>query len=126
MKRRLQQGDFNLEDFIEQMDRVRNMGPISQLIGMIPGLSSVKNQLQVDDLDDRYFVQVEAIVQSMTPEERRKPEIINGSRRRRIARGCGRSPQEVNQLLNQFKEAKKIMKTLASGRTPGVLAAGRR
>ena len=62
----------------------------------------------------------------MTPEERRKPEIISGSRRRRIANGSGRSPQEVNQLLNQFKEAKKIMKALASGKTPGALAMGRR
>ena len=126
MKRRLQDGDFNLEDFLEQLEKVRNMGPISQLVGMIPGLGGIKNQLQVDDLDDSYFTQFEAIVNSMTPEERRKPEIISGSRRRRIANGSGRSPQEVNQLLNQFKEAKKIMKALASGKTPGALAMGRR
>ena len=68
----------------------------------------------------------EAIVHSMTPDERRKPEIINGSRRRRIARGSGTQPQDVNQLLNQFKEAKKIMKALASGKLPGVASVGRR
>ena len=117
-RRRLQDGDFDLEDFIEQISKVRQMGPISQIVSMIPGLSSIKNQIQVDEIDDDFFRHFEAIVLSMTPEERRKPDLINGSRRRRIARGSGTTPQEVNQLLNQFKQAKGIMKDLASGKMP--------
>ena len=119
-RRRLQDGEFDLEDFIEQIGKVRQMGPLSQIVSMIPGLSSVKNQIQVDELDDDFFNHFEAIVFSMTPEERHKPDIINGSRRRRIAKGSGTTPQEVNQLLNQFKQAKGIMKDLASGKIPGM------
>ena len=129
-QRRLQDGEFNLNDFVEQIGRVRNMGPISQIVSMIPGLSTVKDQIGVDELDDDFFLRFEAIISSMTPEERRKPDIINGSRRRRIAKGSGSTPQEVNQLLNQFKTAKGIMKDIASGRVPGMpgvrTAAGRR
>jgi len=126
MRRRMQQGEFNLEDFMEQIDRVRNMGTLSQLINMLPGLGQIKQQLDVEDLDDSYFRQFQAIVSSMTPEERRKPEIIRGSRRRRIANGSGTSPQEVSQLLNQFKEAKKLMKALAGGKMPAGLAGAAR
>ena len=126
MRRRMQQGEFNLEDFMEQIDRVRNMGTLSQLINMLPGLGQIKQQLNVEELDDSYFRQFQAIVSSMTPEERRKPEIIRGSRRRRIANGSGTSPQEVSQLLNQFKEAKKLMKALAGGKMPAGLAGAAR
>ena len=125
MRRRMQDGDFNLEDFMEQIDRVRNMGTLSQLLNMIPGLGNVKKQLDVEELDDGYFRQFEAIVSSMTPEERRKPEIIRGSRRRRIALGSGTTPQEVNQLLNQYKQAKKLMKQIAGGKMPAGLAGAR-
>ena len=123
LRRRIQEGDFDLEDFLEQLSRVRNMGPLNQLIGMLPGLNQIKGQLDVDELDDTFFAQFEAIVCSMTPDERRKPEIISGSRRRRIARGSGTTPQDVNQLLKQFKEAKKIMKALTSGKMPAGAAA---
>ena len=119
LRRRMQEGGFDLEDFLEQVDRLRNMGPLSQLIGMLPGIDQIKGQLNVDEFDDAYFTQFEAIVRSMTPEERRKPEIISGSRRRRIARGSGTTPQDVNQLLKQFKEARKVMKMLAGGKAPG-------
>ncbi len=129
-RRRLQDGDFDLEDFIDQIGKVRQMGPISQIVSMIPGLSSIKDQIEVDEIDDDFFRHFEAIVFSMTPEERHKPDIINGSRRRRIAKGSGTTPQEVNQLLNQFKQAKGIMKDLASGKMPGMaggrVGAGRR
>ncbi len=121
-KKRLQEGSFGLDDFLDQFKKVRRMGPLSQLLGMLPGLGQIRNQLQTEDLDDTFFVKVEAIIQSMTPEERRKPEIIHGSRKRRIAMGSGTTPQDVNQLLNQFKEAKKIMKAVSSGRMPGGLA----
>ena len=123
LRRRIQDGDFDLEDFLEQLGRVRNMGPLNQLIGMLPGVNQIKGQLDVDELDDAFFAQFEAIVCSMTPDERRKPEIISGSRRRRIARGSGTTPQDVNQLLKQFKEAKKIMKALTSGKLPAGAAA---
>jgi len=129
-RRRLQDGDFDLDDFIEQIGKVRKMGPISQLMSMVPGLSSIKDQIEVDEIDDEFFHHFEAIVLSMTPEERRKPNIINGSRRRRIAKGSGTTPQEVNQLLKQFKLAKGIMSDIASGRMPGAsvarVTAGRR
>ena len=126
LRRRLQEGQFDLDDFLQQIGQVRKMGPLNQIIGMVPGLDRIKSQINVDEIDDDFFMHFEAIVHSMTPDERRKPEIINGSRRRRIARGSGTQPQDVNQLLNQFKEAKKIMKALASGKLPGVASVGRR
>ena len=126
LRRRIQDGQFDLDDFLQQIGQVRKMGPINQLVGMLPGLDRIKSQINVDEIDDDFFIHFEAIVHSMTPEERRKPEIINGSRRRRIARGSGTQPQDVNQLLNQFKEAKKIMKALASGKLPTVATVGRR
>ncbi len=126
MKRRMAEGSFGLDDFIEQFRKVQNMGSISQLLGMIPGMGNIRQQLSVDDLDDDFFARVEAIICSMTPEERRKPDILNGSRRRRIARGSGTTIQDVNQLLNQFKEARKMMKAMASGRMDKMLAGARR
>ena len=126
MKRRMAEGSFGLDDFIEQFRKVQNMGSISQLLGMIPGMGNIRQQLSVDDLDDDFFARVEAIICSMTPEERRKPDILNGSRRRRIARGSGTTIQDVNQLLNQFKEARKMMKAMASGRMDKMLVGARR
>ena len=126
MKRRMADGSFGLDDFIEQFRKVQNMGSISQLLGMIPGMGNIRQQLSVDDLDDDFFARVEAIICSMTPEERRKPDILNGSRRRRIAQGSGTTIQDVNQLLNQFKEARKMMKAMASGRMDKMLVGARR
>jgi signal recognition particle subunit SRP54 len=121
LSEKMKKGSLNLEDFLDQMQKVRRMGPLSQLVGMLPGLNSIKMKLDVKEMDEDFFRKTEAIVRSMTPHERRHPETINGSRRRRIAQGSGTTPQDVNQLLNQFKEAKKIMKTLTSGRMPGGL-----
>jgi signal recognition particle subunit SRP54 len=87
---------------------------------MLPGLGQIKKQLAVDELDDSFFKQIEAIIYSMTPGERRNPKIINGSRRRRISRGSGTEPRDVNQLLNQFEEARKIMKIMASSKGRGL------
>ena len=92
---------------------------------MIPGMGNIKQQLDVDDLDEGFFSRVEAIISSMTPHERKHPEVIKGSRKRRISAGSGTSPQDVNQLLNQFKEAKKIMKAVSSGKMGGLLAGSR-
>jgi signal recognition particle subunit SRP54 len=115
---KLKKGSFDLQDFTEQIKRVRNMGPLGQLVGMLPGFNKIKAQLNVDEMDDSFFNQAEAIVCSMTKWERRHPEKIDGKRRRRIANGSGTTPHDVNQLLKQFFEARKIAKTLSSGKFP--------
>ncbi|MGM0414925.1 MAG: signal recognition particle protein [Bacillota bacterium] len=112
LERKLREDSFTFEDFLEQLDQVRNMGPISDLMGMIPGAGSAK-QLKNMQLDDSELDRIEAIISSMTPEERQEPKVINGSRRRRIASGSGTSIQEVNRLLKQFKQTKKMMKQLS-------------
>ena len=105
--------EFTLEDFLEQMQQIKKMGPLQGLLGMIPGLGK---QLKDVDLDDGQVKRVEAIIQSMTVEERRRPEILNGKRKKRIARGAGRSPQEVNELLRSFGEMQKMMKSLGGAK----------
>ena len=115
---KLKKGTFDLQDFVEQIRKVRNMGPLGQLVQMLPGFNRIKAQLNVDDMDDRFFNQAEAIVYSMTKWERRHPEKIDGKRRKRIARGSGTDAPRVNQLLKQFFEARKIAKTLSSGKFP--------
>jgi signal recognition particle subunit SRP54 len=90
------------------------MGPLSGILGMIPGLSQMK-KLKDADIDERQMDRVEAIILSMTSQERRKPDVLNGSRRKRIAQGSGTSVQEVNQLLNQFKQMQKLMKSFGKG-----------
>ena len=119
--KRMKANQMDLNDFVQQLQRVRKMGPLGDLIGMIPGMGGMKRQLQATEIDDTFFRRAEAIVFSMTAQERRHPEIINGSRRRRIATGSGTTPQDVNQLLKQWKEAKKIMQMMASGKTARML-----
>lgn len=109
LERRLRKDQFNLEDFYSQLQQIKKMGPLEQLLGMIPG---VGKQLQGVQIDDRAFVKVEAIINSMTLKERRKPQILNGSRRKRIAAGSGTRVQDVNQLLRQFEEMKKMIKRM--------------
>ncbi|HLB27289.1 MAG TPA: signal recognition particle protein, partial [Dehalococcoidia bacterium] len=116
LSERMKKGTLTLEDFLAQYQRVRRMGPLSQLVGLVPGLSAIKNRLNVEDLDESYFGRVEAIIYSMTLEERRNPDIIDGSRRRRIATGSGTQPADVNRLLKQYKEAKRIMQQITTGR----------
>jgi signal recognition particle subunit SRP54 len=111
MTAKLMEGNqFTLEDFLEQMTALRRMGPLTNLLGMLPGMGQMKDQLA--DLDDSHFDRVTAIIRSMTPGERTNPKIINGSRRARIARGSGTQVMEVNQLLNRFAEAQKMMKQM--------------
>jgi signal recognition particle subunit SRP54 len=126
LERKLRTQTLDLEDFMIQIQQIKRMGPISQLVEMIPGLAGVKSQLRLDSVDDDFWKKAEAVVHSMTPEERRHPEVINGSRRRRIAQGSGTSPQEVNRLLNQWKEAKKLAQQVAAGRGPNLLKMLRR
>ncbi len=117
---KLKKGTFDLQDFVDQLRKVRSMGPLGQLVQMLPGFNKIKMQLDVDDMDDSFFAQAEAIVLSMTPWERRHPEKIDGKRRKRIARGSGTSPQQVNQLLKQFFEAKKLAKSITTGKFPAL------
>ncbi len=104
-------GTFNLEDFLNQLQQIKRMGPLTQLLEMLPGVGQALRQQQVQISDDEYK-HIEAIILSMTPEERRHPDIINFSRRRRIARGSGTSMAEVNQLLSQFKQMQRVMAQL--------------
>ena len=119
--RRMQRGEFDLEDFLAQMQQVQQMGPLSGLLDMLPGAGQMKQQLQIPEIDESFWKHNEAIILSMTPSERRRPEIIDGSRRRRIAAGCGMQPSDVNRLLNQYREAKKLMQVMTSGKGPGGL-----
>jgi signal recognition particle subunit SRP54 len=116
MEQKLRKATFTFDDFLEQIQQVRKMGSLSSLLGMIPGIPSAK--LKGLQVDDRAFDKIQALISSMTPEERRHPDIINGSRRRRIAAGSGSDIQAVNQLLTQFKQVQKMMKQLGSGRIP--------
>ncbi|HSJ72205.1 MAG TPA: signal recognition particle protein [Acidimicrobiia bacterium] len=106
---------FDLEDFLEQFQQIKKMGPLQQLVGMLPGAGSALRDVQVDE---RQLARVEAIIRSMTPGERRNPKTINGSRKRRIAAGSGTKPQDVNGVLRQFSQAQKMMKAMAGGRSP--------
>jgi signal recognition particle subunit SRP54 len=113
-------GEFTLEDFLVQIKELKKLGPISQLLELIPGFSSLAREIPLE-LTDRQLKRVEAIINSMTPEERRHPEIINASRKRRIAKGSGTTVQEVNELLVQFRQVQKMMKEVQRGRLPGFL-----
>jgi signal recognition particle subunit SRP54 len=117
MQEKLRREQFTLEDFLGQMRQVRRMGPLGNLIGMLPGMGGLKG-LKGADVDEGELDRVEAIILSMTPEERRNPTIINGSRRKRIAAGAGVKVQHVNQLVKQFDQVRKLMKKMATGKMP--------
>jgi signal recognition particle subunit SRP54 len=108
----MMKGQFTLEDWLEQIRQLKKMGPLAQIIEMLPGqLGQAARQMDQKDID-RNFKQTEAIINSMTREERRNPDILNASRRRRIAAGSGMEVQDVNRLIKQFREAQKMMKML--------------
>ncbi len=109
MEKKLRKEDFNLDDFLEQLQQVKKLGSFSDILGMLPGMGNLK-KLQDVEIDEKELARVEAIIRSMTKQERRDPNIINGSRRKRIAIGSGTKVQDVNRLLKQFTEAKKMMK----------------
>ncbi|NQU66820.1 MAG: signal recognition particle protein [Candidatus Marinimicrobia bacterium] len=114
LQNKLLQNTFTLDDFRSQLKQIQKMGPISQMLGMIPGAAKLKGL----SIDDKQLTWVEAIINSMTPKERKMPEIINGSRRKRIAQGAGRSVFEVNQLLKQFSQMKKMIQKMKKGHIP--------
>jgi len=113
LEKKIREATFTLEDFLSQMQQIKKMGPISQVIGMLPGVGS---QLKNIPIDDKQIARVEAIVLSMTPKERNNPDIINASRKKRIAAGCGMQVQDVNRLLKQFEDMKKMMKQFSKGK----------
>lgn len=123
MEEKLRAGDFNFEDFLEQMDQIRHMGPLDQLVGLLPGMGRVKG-LQNMVPDEKDLERIKAIISSMTREERRHPSIIDGSRKRRIARGSGTTVQDINRLLKQFQQSRKMMRSLQQmekrGKSPGL------
>jgi signal recognition particle subunit SRP54 len=110
---KLQDGDFTLDDFLEQMQQVRKMGSLTKMLGMLPGMGQFRDQLE--NFDEREIDRIQAIIQSMTPAERANPKMIDGSRRSRIAKGAGRTVADVNQLVDRFFEARKMMQQMARG-----------
>ena len=116
LERKMRKGEFTLEDFLGQLRMMRRMGPLQSLLGMLPGFGG--QQMKNMKVDERELDRIEAIMLSMTPEERRRPELIKGSRRLRIARGSGTTVQQVNQLVKQFGQMQKVMKQIGRGRMP--------
>jgi signal recognition particle subunit SRP54 len=115
MERKLREVGFTLEDFLEQFQQIRKMGPLSQILDMMPGMGQLA-QVASPELADQQFKRIEAIILSMTPQERRKPKIIDGSRKKRIARGSGTTVQEINALLGQFRQMQRMMKQIGKGK----------
>jgi len=118
MQRKMRKADFSLDDFLKQMKQVRKMGPLTSVLGMLPGMGKAMRDLGNPDVDEGELDRVEAIILSMTPEERARPEIIDGSRRRRIARGSGSTVPAVKQLIGQFEEMRKLLQRVAKGEMP--------
>jgi len=121
MEKKLRTATFDLEDFLRQLQQVKKMGPLSQILEMIPGMGGLVKEIPVE-VTDQQLKRIEAIINSMTREERRRPEIMNASRKRRVARGSGTTVQEINQLLSQFRQVQRMMKQLSSGRGRGAFS----
>jgi signal recognition particle subunit SRP54 len=119
LERKIRRQEFNLDDFLDQLRQVRRLGPLQNLLGMIPGMGA---QLKGVKVDEREFDRIQAIILSMTPEERRRPELIKGSRRVRIARGSGTNVQAVKQLIKQFETMRKVMRQMTTGKMPDLAA----
>jgi len=118
LERKIRTKQFTLEDFLQQLRQVRKMGPIANVLGMMPGMGKAMKQLRSAKMDERELDRIEAIILSMTPYERAHPEVIDGSRRKRIARGSGTTVQAVNQLVKQFGQMKKMMAAISRGKMP--------
>ena len=123
LQRKIAKNQFNFNDFLQQIQQIQKMGNLKELASMIPGVGKAIKDI---DIDDNAFKGIEAIIRSMTEEERQHPEIINGSRRKRIAKGSGTDIQEVNRLIKQFEEARKMMKAVTGIKNPMSLMRGMR
>jgi signal recognition particle subunit SRP54 len=115
LERKLRKSEFDLDDFLDQMRQIRRLGPLKSLLGMIPGIGA---ELRNVNIDERDFDRLQSIILSMTPQERRHPELIKGSRRLRIAKGSGTNVQAVKQLIKQFEQSRKVMRQVAQGKMP--------
>jgi signal recognition particle subunit SRP54 len=118
LERKLRRNEFGLDDFLDQLKTIRKMGPLTSILGMIPGFAG--HQLQSMKVDERELDRIQAIILSMTPEERRRPELIKGSRRLRIAQGSGTNVQQVNRLVKQFGQMRKVMRQVGRGKMPDI------
>ena len=123
LEQKIRANEFTLEDFRDQLRTIRKMGPLESIIGMLPGMGNLK-ALAEHKPDEKQISRIEAIIGSMTPDERRKQHIINGSRRKRIAKGSGTSVEEINRLLKQFVQMQKMLKQL--GGMAGLAGGGRK
>ena len=123
LERKIRKQQFTLEDFLQQMKQVRKMGPLQNVLGMMPGMGKAMKQIRSVNVDERELDRLEAIILSMTPAERANPTLIDGSRRKRIAQGSGTTVQAVNQLVKQFGQMRKMMSQLAKGKMPDPAAA---
>lgn len=119
LQNKLLRDQFTLEDFLQQMQQVKRLGPIGQLLDMIPGMSRLGRDVDLSGADDE-FKKIEAIIYSMTPQERRNPRVLNASRKRRVASGSGTSVQDINALLKQFRQMQRLMKQIRKGRMPNI------
>ncbi len=118
LQRKIRRAEFTLDDFLKQMKQVRKMGPLTSILGMLPGMGKTLRDLGDPNVDERELDRVEAIILSMTPDERARPEILDGSRRKRIARGSGSTVPAVKQLVRQFGEMRKLLQRVAKGEMP--------
>ena len=112
LEKKIKKNKFDFNDFVSQLNQIRKMGDIKSLMNMIPGMSKMTKNL---DIDDKAFDKVESIIQSMTPEERSHPELLNMSRKKRIALGCGRNIHEINMFIKQFDQMRKMMHSMSKG-----------
>ncbi|MBQ3109015.1 MAG: signal recognition particle protein [Clostridia bacterium] len=124
LEQKLRKDEFTLEDFLEQFQQVKSMGSVQDILGMMPGVDTAK--LGNVEIDEKQLARNEAIIKSMTPQERRKPELLNASRRKRIAAGSGVTVQEVNRLLNQYESTRKLMKQFTGGKMSKMMKKGRK
>ena len=126
LAKKMMKGEFTLEDMVDQFRKIRQMGSLEGILGMLPGAKNIKQQMAGANVDDKMLSHQEAIILAMTPKERRNPKLLNGSRRRRIATGSGTTVQEVNRVLKQHKQMSQFMKKAGkmgkSGRMPGLTA----
>jgi signal recognition particle subunit SRP54 len=118
LQKKIRTATLDLNDFLQQLQQLRNMGPLEQILDMIPGMSRFMKDQGAPAIDERDLKRIEAIIQSMTPQERARPEIIGGRRKRRIARGSGTTAADINQLLNQFHQMQQMMKQMSGGKLP--------
>ncbi len=115
LEKRIKKNEFTLDDYLKQMQKIRKMGSFRQILGMLPG---IPKEIKDVEIDEKQFLKIEAIIQSMTAKERRNPKILDGSRRKRIAKGSGNKVEDINRFMNQYEQMRKMMKQMLNGKNP--------